>query len=157
MADSAHLDHFIAGGKLAALVRDFAGRYECFSARPPTWVAVTSRGTFTHVLAAHDLDELRAKLEKSDKGACELIPTFLRADCPTSRDIPDQGKASPAARQAVHSRVDGEGIEPSGVDFARTEPDQSPPRCGAPTARVTSTDYAVGAPWRQAPRRDWYR
>ena len=43
---------------------------------------------------------------------------------------PDLGKASPAARQAVYSSVDGEGIEPSGVDFARTEPYQSPPRCG---------------------------
>jgi hypothetical protein len=57
---------FLAGGKLAALVRDFAAwRIECFCARPPTWVAITRRGTFTHILAAHDLDELRAKLEKA--------------------------------------------------------------------------------------------
>jgi hypothetical protein len=61
-----HPDHFLAGGKLTALVRDFpAWEIDRFSTRPPTWVAVLRRGTFTHVLAAHDLDDLRAKLEKA--------------------------------------------------------------------------------------------
>ncbi len=57
---------FLAGGKLAALVRDFAAwEIDCFCARPPTWVAVTRCGTVTRVLAAHSLEDLRAKLERA--------------------------------------------------------------------------------------------
>ncbi|GEM_PF-1423573 len=59
-------DHPLPGGKLAALAGDFAAwEIDRFWTRPPTWVAVTRRGTFTHVLAAHDLDGLRAKLEQA--------------------------------------------------------------------------------------------
>jgi hypothetical protein len=62
-------EHRLAPGRLAALFRDFAAwEIDRFSAMPPTWVAVLRRGTFTHVLAAHDLDDLRAKMEKATTG-----------------------------------------------------------------------------------------
>ncbi len=49
-----------------ALARDFAAwEIDRFCMRPPTWVAVIRRGTLTHVLAAHDLDDLRAKLQRA--------------------------------------------------------------------------------------------
>ncbi len=57
--------HGLAVPKLPALLRDFADwQIERFGISP-AWVAVTRRGTFTHTLAAHDLDELRAKLAKA--------------------------------------------------------------------------------------------
>jgi len=73
-----HPDHPLPGGKLAALARAFAAReIERFCTRPPTWVAVLRRGTFTRVLAAHDLDDLRAKLEKAPQRTAETV-TRLR-------------------------------------------------------------------------------
>jgi len=73
-----HPDHPLPGGKLAALARDFAAwEIERFCTRPPTWVAVLRRGTFTRVLAAHDLDDLRAKLEKAPQRTAETV-TRLR-------------------------------------------------------------------------------
>lgn len=60
-----HLDRLLAAGKLAALVREFAAwEIESFDIGS-AWIAVTRRGTLTHVLAAHDLDNLRAKLDKA--------------------------------------------------------------------------------------------
>ena len=63
-----HPDHGLAVPKLPALIRDFADwQIERFGISP-AWIAVTRRSTFTHILAAHDLDELRAKLEKATAG-----------------------------------------------------------------------------------------
>jgi len=64
-----HPDHPLPGGKLAALAGDFAAwQIDRFCTRPPTWVAVLRRGTLTRVLAAHDLDDLRARMEKAAAG-----------------------------------------------------------------------------------------
>lgn len=59
-------DAWLAPGKLAALVRDFPAWQIDRISLMPTWIAVLRRGTMTHVLAAHDLDELRSKLEKAN-------------------------------------------------------------------------------------------
>ncbi len=60
-----HADHGLGVPKLPALQRDFTDwQIERFGTSP-AWIAVTRRGTFMHVIAAHDLDELRAKLEKA--------------------------------------------------------------------------------------------
>jgi hypothetical protein len=61
-------DAWQAGGKLASLARDFPAWQIGRISLTPTWVAVLRRGTMTHVLAAHDLDVLRAKLKKADAG-----------------------------------------------------------------------------------------
>jgi hypothetical protein len=60
-----HPDHGFAVPRLPALLRDYTDwQIERFGVSP-AWVAVTRRGTFLHIIAAHDLDELRAKLEKA--------------------------------------------------------------------------------------------
>ncbi len=60
-----HPGQGLAAPKLPALLRDYADwQIERFGISP-AWVAVVRRGTFLHVLAAYDLDELRAKLEKA--------------------------------------------------------------------------------------------
>lgn len=52
-------------GRLAALARDFPSwQVQRINLRP-TYVAVLQRGTFTHVIAAHDLDDLRTKMGKA--------------------------------------------------------------------------------------------
>lgn len=53
---------------LPALVRDFAGWKIERAETGQAWTAVRRSGTFTHVLAAHELRELRAKLEKATAG-----------------------------------------------------------------------------------------
>lgn len=53
-------------GKLAGLFRDY-GRWEIEQLDPGSaWVAVTRNGSFVQVIAAHDLDELRAELKKAE-------------------------------------------------------------------------------------------
>jgi hypothetical protein len=59
---------WLAPGRLAALARDFPAWQIDRISLTPTWVAVLRRGTMTHVVAAHDLDVLRSKLEKADAG-----------------------------------------------------------------------------------------
>ena len=54
-------------GKLIGLLGDYGDRWEIEELDPGSaWVAVIRRGSFVHVLAAHDLDDLRAKLQKAD-------------------------------------------------------------------------------------------
>jgi hypothetical protein len=50
-----------ASGKLRALMRDFGARWEI--EQGAAWVACTRNGSFTHVIAAHSLDDLRARIE----------------------------------------------------------------------------------------------
>ncbi len=54
-------------GKLAGLFRDYGHRWEVEHLDAGSeWVAVTRNGSFVHVIAARDLDELRAGLEKAE-------------------------------------------------------------------------------------------
>jgi hypothetical protein len=54
-------------GKLAGLFREFGHRWEIEHLDPGSaWVAVTRIGSFVQVIAAHDLDALRAELKKAD-------------------------------------------------------------------------------------------
>jgi hypothetical protein len=52
-------------GKLRRLLLDFGGRWEI--EQGAAWVACTHNGSFTHVIAAHTLDDLRAKIEPADQ------------------------------------------------------------------------------------------
>jgi len=62
---SGHIYHANYGSYVRVMRPFAAWEIDRFCTRPPTWVAVTRRGTFMHVVAAHDLDDLRAKLEKA--------------------------------------------------------------------------------------------
>jgi hypothetical protein len=54
-------------GKLAGLFREYGHRWEIEHLDPGSaWVAVTRNGSFVQVIAAHDLDELRAELKKAE-------------------------------------------------------------------------------------------
>jgi hypothetical protein len=54
-------------GKLAGLFREYGHRWEIEQVDPGSaWVAVTRDGSFVQLIAAHDLDELRAELKKAD-------------------------------------------------------------------------------------------
>jgi hypothetical protein len=56
--------------KLAGLFRDYGHRWEIEHLDPGSaWVAVTRNGSFVQVIAAHDLDQLRAELKKADAEA----------------------------------------------------------------------------------------
>ena len=65
-------EHQVAAGsagsdKLAGLFREYGQRWEIEQLDPGSaWVAVTRIGSFVQVIAAHDLDELRAELKKAD-------------------------------------------------------------------------------------------
>lgn len=48
-------------GKLRGLLLDFGHHWEI--EQGAAWVACTRNGSFTHVIAAHTLDDLRAKME----------------------------------------------------------------------------------------------
>jgi hypothetical protein len=50
--------------RLRAVLRDFGPAWEIERVPPgAAWVAVTRRGSWVHVIAAHDLDTLRDKIE----------------------------------------------------------------------------------------------
>jgi hypothetical protein len=50
--------------KLRAKLRDFRSAWEIERVPPgAAWVGVTRRGSWVHVIAAHDLDTLRDKIE----------------------------------------------------------------------------------------------
>ena len=52
--------------QLRAVMRDFGPAWEIERVPPgAAWVAVTRRGSWVHVIAAHDLDTLRTKIESS--------------------------------------------------------------------------------------------
>jgi hypothetical protein len=54
-------------GKLAGLFREYGHRWEIERLDPGSaWVAVTRNGSLVQVIAAHDLDELRAELKKAE-------------------------------------------------------------------------------------------
>jgi hypothetical protein len=54
-------------GKLAGLFHEYGHRWEIEHVDPGSaWVAVTRNGSFVQVIAAHDLDELRAELKKAE-------------------------------------------------------------------------------------------
>jgi hypothetical protein len=54
-------------GKLAGLFHEYGNRWEIEHLDPGSaWVAVTRNGSFVQVIAAHDLDELRAELQKAE-------------------------------------------------------------------------------------------
>jgi hypothetical protein len=52
-------------GKLRGLLLAYGARWE--SEQGAAWVACTRNGSFTHVIAAHTLDDLRAKIEAADR------------------------------------------------------------------------------------------
>jgi hypothetical protein len=51
--------------KLRGLLLDYGGRWEI--EQGAAWVACTRHGSFTHVIAAHTLDDLRAKIKAADR------------------------------------------------------------------------------------------
>lgn len=53
------------GGKLRGLLLDYGARWEI--EQGAAWVACTRNGSFTHVIAAHSLDDLRAKLVAAEQ------------------------------------------------------------------------------------------
>jgi hypothetical protein len=53
--------------QLRAVMRDFGPAWEIERVPPgAAWVAVTRRGSWVHVIAAHDLDTLRTKIETAE-------------------------------------------------------------------------------------------
>ncbi len=69
---SASAGHSGMGGEdertqLRAVMRDFGPAWEIERVPPgAAWVAVTRRGSWVHVIAAHDLDTLRTKIEAAE-------------------------------------------------------------------------------------------
>jgi hypothetical protein len=54
--------------QLRAVMRDFGPDWEIERVPPgAAWVAVTRRGSWVHVIAAHDLDTLRTKIEAAER------------------------------------------------------------------------------------------
>ena len=54
--------------QLRAVMRDFGPGWEIERVPPgAAWVAVTRRGSWVHVIAAHDLDTLRTKIEAAQR------------------------------------------------------------------------------------------
>src|ERR1700733_7919867 len=71
--------------QLRAVMRDFGPAWEIERVPPgAAWVAVTRGGSWVHVIAAHDLDTLRTKIE-----AAELEETG-RASAPSPTSPPRQ-------------------------------------------------------------------
>jgi hypothetical protein len=54
-------------GKLRRLLLDYGDRWEI--ERGAAWVACTRSGSFTHVIAAHSLDDLRTKIAAAEQPA----------------------------------------------------------------------------------------
>ncbi len=52
-------------GKLRRLLLDYGDRWEI--ERGAAWVACTRSGSFTHVIAAHSLDDLRTKIAAAEQ------------------------------------------------------------------------------------------
>jgi hypothetical protein len=52
-------------GKLRQLLLDYGDRWEF--ERGAAWVACTRNGSFTHVIAAHSLDDLRTKIAAAEE------------------------------------------------------------------------------------------
>jgi hypothetical protein len=52
-------------GKLRRLLLEYGGRWEIELGA--AWVACTRNGSFTHVIAAHSLDDLRTKIAAAEQ------------------------------------------------------------------------------------------
>lgn len=52
-------------GKLRGLLLDYGDRWEI--EQGAAWVACTRNGSFTHVVAAHSLDDLRTKIATAEQ------------------------------------------------------------------------------------------
>ncbi len=52
-------------GKLRGLLLDYGDRWEI--EQGAAWVACTRNGSFTHVVAAHSLDDLRIKIAAAEE------------------------------------------------------------------------------------------
>lgn len=52
-------------GKLRGLLLDYGDRWEI--EQGAAWVACTRSGSFTHVIAAHSLDDLRTKIAAAEQ------------------------------------------------------------------------------------------
>lgn len=52
-------------GKLRRVLLEYGDRWEI--ERGAAWVACTRSGSFTHVIAAHSLDDLRTKIAAADQ------------------------------------------------------------------------------------------
>jgi hypothetical protein len=60
-------------GKLRGLLLDYGDRWEI--EQGAAWVACTRDGSFTHVIAAHSLDDLRTKIAAAEQpGAAGADP-----------------------------------------------------------------------------------
>jgi hypothetical protein len=55
----------LPAGRLSTLARDYPDWDIQRVSLHPTWVAEFRRGTLIRVIAAHDLDDLRSKLEQT--------------------------------------------------------------------------------------------
>jgi hypothetical protein len=72
--------------QLRAVMRDFGPAWEIERVPPgAAWVAVTRRGSWIHVIAAHDLDTLRTKIEAAQR---EETPPASAPSPPTSPPRP---------------------------------------------------------------------
>jgi hypothetical protein len=61
--------------QLRAVMRDFGPDWEIERVPPgAAWVAVTRRGSWVHVIAAHDLDTLRTKIEAAQREEIMAAP-----------------------------------------------------------------------------------
>jgi hypothetical protein len=61
--------------QLRAVMRDFGPAWEIERVPPgAAWVAVTRRGSWVHVIAAHDLDTLRTKIEAAQREEIMAAP-----------------------------------------------------------------------------------
>ena len=73
-------------GSCAGLLLDFGHHWEI--EQGAAWVACTRNGSFTHVIAAHTLDDLRAKIARRR-------PMSTRARTTPPRRIPGARPAEP--------------------------------------------------------------
>jgi hypothetical protein len=65
--------------QLRAVMRDFGPAWEIERVPPgAAWVAVTRRGSWVHVIAAHDLDTLRTKIEAAQREDTMPAPASSR-------------------------------------------------------------------------------
>jgi hypothetical protein len=72
--------------QLRAVMRDFGPAWEIERVPPgAAWVAVTRRGSWVHVIAAHDLDTLRTKIKAAQREDTTPAP----APSPTSAAQPE--------------------------------------------------------------------
>jgi hypothetical protein len=72
--------------QLRAVMRDFGPAWEIERVPPgAAWVAVTRRGSWVHVIAAHDLDTLRTKIEAAQRE--ETPPASAPSPAPPPRPV----------------------------------------------------------------------